>query len=194
MADTTNSDVLMYFVVKAGGDPIAAECASELVTGDKLTADFKTGCFFEAENFSFSMKLSDSESGEGGDYERWRAIRDPDVKPTPPFRAEAGDVSITRFIDVASPTLLEQCFKKAPFEKAVLVKRARAAAKEAMTGVLRMEFTKVWLKDIEWQDGDAIEETLKFKYETLKVAYVKRKVDGTTASSWSCNWSGVKNG
>ncbi len=196
MVDTTNSDILMYFVRKPGGEALAAESTSELTTGDSFTSDFSAGKYFQADTFSFSLKLSDDESvgavgGDGRSYARWRTLIK-DIKPKPPYLAEPDDFSITRLIDSASPILLRHCLKTHPFEKAVLVKRARSAA-GVLTGFFRMEFEKVWIKAIEWDDGEAVKETCKFKYVGLKVTYRKRKPDGSTASSWPCKWSGKIN-
>lgn len=199
MADASSGDILMYFVQKAGATALAAESIANLVTGDKLTADFKAGHFFEVENFNFSIALADDEGGgpPGGDqrsYSRWRALKETTAKPTPPFQAEPQDVSITRRIDSSSPVLLQHCLETHRFDKAVLVKRSRTGTQGHLSGFLRMEFEKVWVKAIEWEDGDTVKETCKFKYAALKVTYVKRKPDGNPASTWPCSWTALSNG
>ncbi len=225
MADGSDSDVLMYLIAK-GSDPIQAESQSSLIPGDKLTADFQKGKFFEAEGFTFGIKLKDDEgarkkktdetrsSGHFDDrrdprkrgddnresaedarsFARWRALSDDAVKPTPPFMAEPEDFSLTRVIDTSSPILLQQCLDVQRFVKAVVVKRSRLASSGALAGFLRMEFYQVYLKSIDWTDGDAVRETCKFKYAALNVSYVKRKADGTTMSSWPCEWESPLNG
>ena len=110
------------------------------------------------------------------------------MKPTPPFKAEPEDFSLTRMIDASSPILLQQCLSVQRFQKAVVVKRSRVASTGALAGFLRMEFFQVYLKSIDWTDGDAVRETCKFKYAGLNVTYVKRKPDGSTLSSWPCDW------
>ena len=223
MADSSDSDVLMYLVTTAGADPIAAESQSVLVKGDKLTADFQAGKFFEAGGFTFGIKLEDSESkkrkedkkalrtddkrdprrrdseesqtgDDGRSFARWRALTDTAAKPTPPFTAEPDDFNLTRAIDASSPILLKQCLEIQRFAKAVLVKRSRLSSSGALIGFLRMEFYQVYLKSIDWTDGDAVRETCKFKYAGLSVTYVKRKPDGTVVSSWPCEWEPPTNG
>ena len=200
MAEADDSDMLMFFVAQPGGEPLDAESASQLVPGDKLTADFKPGKYFEAEDFSFGIELDDDEgdvatpSSDQRSFARWRVLKPGTPKPTPPFKAEPGDVSITRPIDKSSPLLMKYCLDTHRFDKAVLVKRARSAKAGALAGVLRFEFSKVWLKAIEWENGDTVRETCKFKYESVKVTYVKRKPDGTVASTWPCSWRAVTHG
>ena len=224
MADGSDSDVLMY-LISTGSDPIAAESQSTVVKGDKLTADFQQGKCFEAEGFTFGIKLKDDEGAkrrqkeakkgiqfddkrdprkrgdldeESADdtrsFARWRSLSDDAVKPTPPFSAEPEDFSVTRMIDSSSPILLQHCLSVQRFQKAVVVKRSRLASSGALAGFLRMEFFQVYLKSIDWTDGDAVRETCKFKYAAVNVTYIKRKADGTTLSSWPCDWEPPTNG
>ena len=207
MVDTASTDVLMY-IIATGTDPIPAECSSTLVTDDSMTSDFKVGKFFEAENFVFSIKLEDDEGKEkkkptvmvkgkeeqreekpdAGSYARWRAIKQDGVTPTPPFRAEPEDFSLSRMIDSSSPILLQHCLDVQRFDKAVVVKRARTPGTDVLAGFLRLEFGKLYLKSIDWTDGDAVRESCKFKYASLKVTYLKRTTAGLTDSSWGCTW------
>ena len=219
MADAANTDMLVYLVSEKAG-VIPAESASTLGAGDKLTADFQAAKFFEAENFSFGIKLDDGESKDkkkGGkkkvqafdakgkpiededkdssrSFERWRSIIDDQAQPDAGFRAEPDDFSLTRSIDASSPILLQHCLDVQRLSKAVVVKRFRASRSGLLTGFLRFEFEKVYVKSIEWTDGDAVKESCKFKFASVKVTYIKRKPDGTTASSWPCSWDQAING
>ena len=197
MSDTTASDVLMYFMQKEGGQAIASESTSALTgSGSKLMAGFTAGRYFEAEDFHFGIELADDEGGtvlaegDARSYARWRGLRQGQPKPTPPFRAEPTDVSITRFIDASSPILLKHCLDTERFHQAVLVKRSRIGSSGVMAAILRFEFTKVWLKAIEWADGDTVRETCTFKYAGVKVTYVQRKPDGSPGANWACEWAG----
>ena len=115
MADAANTDMLVYLVSEKAG-VIPAESASTLGAGDKLTADFQAAKFFEAENFSFGIKLDDGESKDkkkGGkkkvqafdakgkpiededkdssrSFERWRSIIDDQAQPDAGFPRRAG--------------------------------------------------------------------------------------------------------
>ncbi len=196
MSDTTKADVLMYFVQREGTPPIEAESTSALRGNDaRLMSGFMEGRYFEAENFSFGIELADDEGGAATDedetrsYGRWRALKPGEPKPTPPFRAEPQDVSISRRIDASSPVLLKCCLEKKQFHTAVLVKRSRIGTTGMLSAILRMEFSRVWLRSIEWEDGDTVRETCKFKYASVKSTYVRRKPDGTVASLWPCEWT-----
>ena len=87
---------------------------------------------------------------------------------------------------------MQHCLDVQKFSKAVVVKRTRSSRSGALTGFLRFEFEKVYVKSIEWADGDAVKESCKFKFASVKVTYIKRKPDGTVASSWPCEWHGVR--
>ena len=80
--------------------------------------------------------------------------------PSPPFRAEPDEVSITRMIDASSPILLQYCLETKPFETVVMVKRARRGTQGKLSVVLRMEFKKVWIRAIDWDDGNTVTEEL----------------------------------
>lgn len=196
MADDNESDLLMFFIQREGMPAIEAESTSALRGNDaRLMSGFEEGRYFEADNFSFSMELADDEGGnildpaETRSYGRWRALRPTQPKPDPAFRAEPADVSISRRIDASSPVLLQYCLDKKQFHSAVMVKRARIGATGMMSVIMRLEFSKVWMRSIEWEDGDCVRETCKFKYAAVKGTYVRRKVDGGVASLWPCEWT-----
>ncbi len=199
MADSEGGDVLMYFVESAGTSPIPAEARSSLDGGyEKLMQGFQAGKYFEVENFSFSIELADDEGAELDDpdkrsYARWRGLKTNQPKPNPPFKAEPQDVSITRLIDSSSPTLLVNCLNTKRFHRAVLVKRARLGSARRLSPIMRMEFENVWIKAIEWEDGDGVKETCKFKYSAVKITYVSRKPDGSVDTDWPCEWKGLSN-
>jgi type VI protein secretion system component Hcp len=213
MVDTTQGDVLMYFVLNSEepSAAIAAESSSDVIpASDKLANDFKPGKYFEAESFTFTMALDDNEGGEDDEddeyapkkkkslleqrsYGRWRALTT-DVKPNPPYQAKPGDVTITRMIDASSPVLAQHCLNSEKFKKVVLVKRARVGSTGILTGILRMDFNDVQIRSVEWQDGEAVKETCKFRFEKLALKYIKRKPDGSTASQWSSTWDSKNNG
>lgn len=196
MSDTKQSDVLMYFVQKGETKGIAAESQSTLTGADDLLMDgFAVGRFFTADTFTFGVTLADDEGenltnpAEGRSYARWRGLKIHEPTPTPPFRAEPDDISITRQIDSSSPVLLNHCLESKPFSTAVIVKRSRIGTSGLLSAILRLEFTTVWIKAIEWEDNDAVMETLKFKFNAVKATYIKRKPDGTVASQWPCGWT-----
>ena len=209
MSGTSDNDMLMYMVQAAGSDPIDAEATSELVATDTLLKGFKAGSFFEVDTFSFTLDLRDDEgSGAGGgalaaataralkerrSYARWRALGESTAKPKPPFLAAAQDVSISRKIDKSSPDLMKYCLDNKRFDAAVIVKRTRVGTDGVLACYLRLEFKKVRIKALQWNDGDTVSETCKFDFELMSGTYVMRKPDGTPASTWPCAWSKAPN-
>jgi type VI protein secretion system component Hcp len=201
MVDDVTSDVLMYFIRK-GSDPIEAESSSAIDSkSDAMTRDFKPGKFFEVTDFTLGIKLKDSEThgaqaddtGEEGSYARWRAMGSSDAKPNPVYKADIDDFSISRMIDVSSPILLKYCLARDRFDKAVLVKRARAPSGTVL-GFLRLEFTQVLIKSISWADGEAVRETCKFRYASVDVKYIRRQMVDSSATTLNCKWESKPNG
>ena len=196
MADTADNDVLMYFIQAANGDPIKSESTSNLAKSDRaLMQNFHAGYFFEAEEFKFGIKLADDEGGTASSarddtrsFARWRALTDTDSVPDPPFRAEPDEISVRRSIDSSSPLLLQYCLDTKPFEEVVMVKRARRGTRGRLAVVLRMEFNKVWIRGIEWDDGDTVTETIKFKFMSVSATYAKFKPSGDPDSTVNCQW------
>ncbi|RYY04734.1 MAG: hypothetical protein EON55_29240, partial [Alphaproteobacteria bacterium] len=191
MVDAADNDILVYFVAKEGSDPIKGESSSALGVGGvdaELMKNFKDGYYSEAETFSFTMDLGDDEGGvsialsDNRSFARWRGLTDASVTPDPPFRAEPGLVSITRMIDVSSPLLLEHCLKPAPFASVVVVKRAPRGTLGKMTVLMRLEFKRVFIQSIQWNDGDTVIETCQFKFMSLDASYRKFKPNGNLDS------------
>ena len=56
-------DLLMKFV--KGSDAIDAECQTTVDSKDDLLHDFKTGKFFEVDEFNFGVGLEDDDFGRG---------------------------------------------------------------------------------------------------------------------------------
>lgn len=196
MSDNIDADVLMFFVHTAGSPAIAAESTSALAGQDaRLMAGFVEGRFFEIDNFTFSIELDDNEgdvpaSTTGpGPFARWRSLKPTEPKPNPPFKAEPQDISVTRRIDSSSPVLLQYCLDKKRFDQAVIVKRSRIGSTGMLSAVLRLDFQQVYIRSIDWQDGNTVHETCKFKFGALKATYVKRKPDGTVDTLWPCEWT-----
>lgn len=203
MSDAKQSDVLAYFQRKDDAKPLPADALSSLVDEqggqkDALIFDFQPGYFFVADTFTFGATLADDEgenildANEGRSYGRWRSLKGSAPKPHPPFRTEPDDLSITRMIDSCSPLLLSHCLDTKPFSKAVIVKRSRDSRNGILATILRLEFTTVWIKAVEWEDGDAVVETIKFKFNEVAVTYVQRKPDGSAGPKWPCSWSSPK--
>jgi len=207
--EATSSSLLSYIVLK-GSDALAAESSAQLTAGDAMTSDYKPGKFFEIEDFSVGIKLDDDEPGEDASmaatedrrsFARWRRISPQDAargndRVAPPFRSTPDEFELTRFIDSASPILIENCLDSKEFAKLVVVKRGyvfRASASgEELSGFLRFEFTKVRIKSISWEDGDAVRETYRFNFENVEVKYLRRSVAGKAGTEFRCEFTRAK--
>lgn len=198
MSETKQNDVIAYFRAKDQSKAIPAESSSTLNKTDTLTNDFHAGHFFDTDNFTMGMNLSDDEGDgplspttEKRSFARWRALTDA-ARPTPPFQADPEDVSLTRAIDSSSPTLLSHCLKMIPFETVVIVKRAQMPQTGLFTSILRLEFKHVWITSIEWEDNDAIREAISFKYNALSGKFIRRKPDGSASAPLELAWKSLQ--
>ncbi len=192
MAEARN-DVLMCLF--GDGGALDAESTSALVAADTLTqADFKAGKFFELESFNFGLRLKDDDkigagAATGRSYEAWRAAKTEAAKSAKQlFFALPDELTVVRDMDKASPMLLKTCLDGKVLKRAVLVKRGRNAAGD-LTGFLKMEFSDVRVRSVDWSDGDTVRETCKFKFGKLSVVYVTRKPDGSTQAKAEGTWS-----
>lgn len=105
------------------------------------------------------------------------------------------EISVSRQMDKASPTLLLNCLTLTAFTKAVIVKRkvvggVLANGEVHHMGYLRLEFEKPLITSVDWDDdGEFVKEKLKFVCRGLKVAYRPQKNDGTLDSAVSMEWT-----
>lgn len=199
--ETTKSDLLAYIILK-GSDALAAESSAELTVGDLTTFDFKVGKYFGAEDFTFGVKLDDdepsnddtkSDDGDTRTFARWRRISPLDSargngKVTPPFRSETEEFELTRYIDAASPIMVQNCLESKEFSKLVVVKRTRTGS-ESLAGFMRFVFTKVRIKSISWGDGEAVKETCRFNFDSVNLKYLRRSTQGALKEEFRCEWT-----
>lgn len=120
------------------------------------------------------------------------ATKTPDGK-APLYGAHLQEISVTRVLDKASPKLLEYCLKLESFTKAVIVKRkvvgrAHGGTREHQ-GFLRLEFEEPLITSVEWDDGEVIEEKLKFVCRGIKVTYRPQNDDGSLGTQVPGKWN-----
>ena len=190
MANEASTDVLMCLQHSKTGF-VPAESASRLDPADTMTStDFTAGKFFEVQSFTLGMRLADNDKAGASTrtYERWRSAgtaAPADGKQL--FYAEPNELTVTRIIDTASPLLVQYCLNLERLTKAVLVKRGRNST-GSLVGFLKLEFTELAIRAVDWDDGEVVKEVCKFRYEKLSVAYNRRKPDGSKLSTWNCTW------
>jgi type VI protein secretion system component Hcp len=88
---------------------------------------------------------------------------------------------------------MQLCLTQKMLQSAVLVRCGHSGAGTSL-GFFRMEFSDVRIKSMDWSDGELIKETCRLKFAKVKITYVKRNVDGSSAASMNCQWDGTSNG
>ena len=56
---------------------------------------------------------------------------------------------------------------------------------------LRIDFTKVLITGINWDDGDLVTESCEFICQGMKISYRRQKTDGTVAGGFGNEYSAV---
>ncbi len=208
--DNAKTDLLMQFLVTPGA-PVPGGSQAAIRPLDRLSQGFKPGGYFDLEKFSFDMELKDDEGdqtggaqtggaqtggakaavpkvGGGKSFIAWRSVKPGADEPDLPYRCKPAAFSFSRNIDDASPVLFKHCASKLKFTGAVLIKRGHMDDQKGVLTFLRMEFVDVMLTSIDWSDGDAVKENCRFTFKDVLIKYVRRKQDGTVASTWPCEW------
>jgi type VI protein secretion system component Hcp len=206
--DQNKTDQIMQFVLHS--KPVAAECSLDVDAGDPLMTEFAkhTGYhdhsnFFEVGNFQMGLSLKEDDQGSGalsqktdksaqqakdpaaGQFARWRSATDDEAK-TILYPLEFDKFSFNRTIDAASPVFFSCCCSSTTFDKAVLVKRLsqghHGGVARPAVGFLRIEFVKVLITGINWNDGEVVTEQCEFICQELKIRYRQRKADGSVSA------------
>jgi type VI protein secretion system component Hcp len=212
-------DVLMTFIQKSGKG-VGAESRAVMHPDDQsdMCADFTEGCYFEIESFSFSAELSDEADGTSGSsgtaVRNATHSRDPQkggaqgtaamsgsggkfakyiIQGSLNYKIEPQEITISRQMDKASPILLDNCLKRIPFTKAVIVKRKVVGVLGNSSGhhrgFLRMEFSEPLITGVTWEDSDTVKETLKFVCRNLTVTYRPQKDTGEPGDKVPMTWN-----
>ena len=213
------TDLVMKFVLNQ--QPVWAECALDIAPNDTLMKDFLKNTnydnysnFFEVTNFDFSIALKESDEsnnvisqqarnhqtqhpklGANNAFARWRSATNAEYKSIY-YPLEFDQFNFKRVIDSASPIFFQCCCESRTFDSAVLVKRVAqgdlGGPKNQSIAFLRIDFTKVLITGINWDDGDLVTESCEFICQGMKVTYRRQKEDGTVAggagNEFSATW------
>lgn len=144
------------------------------------------GNVFEVEDYSFdveqTLNIGSQSSGAGAGKITFN-----------PF-------SITRAIDLASPTFFQMACSGTAFQSVTLALRkssgAGAAGAPDVSGVifLRFDFKLVAVKTISWaHDDERPKETVTFEYGGLQVRYAQQEGSGKLKAPIPAGWNRVKN-
>jgi type VI protein secretion system component Hcp len=185
-------DLLMKFV--KGSDPIDAECLASLDPKDRFLEDFKSGKFFEIDEFSFGVGLEDDDSpksekhpgtgSSGKEMSRSRTRFDNWLsgERTKAYPVDLEPFSFTRQMDQASPLIFEMCCNSQSFASATLVKRKAAGADVSGHGFLRIDFKDVLVIDV-------VKEKCKFICRGVKVQYKPQSSSGALGAAVPGVWN-----
>jgi type VI protein secretion system component Hcp len=214
--EQNKTDLVMKFVLD--GNPVPAESNLDVAPGDPLMTDFSTGTdydfysnFFEATSFEMGMSLKEDDESSSllnpnarlgahpvkvatpvGQYSRWRSATQDEYKKVP-FRLEFDKFSFKRVIDSASPIFFEACCMSRTFDSAVLVKRIaqgdQSEGNAPSIGYLRVDFSKVLIIGVNWDDGDVVMEQCEFICQGLTIAYRQQQQNGIFGATMTANWS-----
>lgn len=118
----------------------------------------------------------------GDRFQRWRSATEKDAQQMK-FKLRFDSFRFTRVIDGASPLLFQYCSRQKPFESAALVKRVstglRGGLDRQSLAFMRIDFTKVMLKSVKWNDGALVTESCEFVCDSLSFQYCQQMPDGS---------------
>jgi type VI protein secretion system component Hcp len=172
--------------------------------------------FFEVTNFDFNIALKDSgestnvlggqparnhqpqqqpKPGFNNTFAKWRSATSAESKSIY-YPLEFDQFNFKRIIDRASPTFFKCCCESRSFDSAVLVKRLGqgdiSGKQNVSVGYLRIDFTKVLITGVNWDDGDLVTESCEFICQGMKVIYRRQKASGIVAggvgNEFSATW------
>ncbi len=205
--DQNKTDLIMKFILEGQDVPaecaLQVDPADPLMN-DFKPADYEHySNFFEVTDFDFKLNLEDTDESSNpasqavnhslrpaatrvrnmpaGRFARWRSASGPEAQNIS-YPPKFGGASFERLIDRASPIFFMSCCTSKTFDSAVLVKRLSqgqfGGTNLPSVGYLRIEFTKVLITDISWEDGDLVKEKCEFTCHSMKLIYRKQDNSG----------------
>ena len=205
------TDLVMKFTLN--NQAVWAECFLEVSPSDRLMKDFQRAAdakkysnFFEVSSFDMGLALkeADNPAPNGKDatapskrsaFARWRSAA-PDEYKSIFYPLEFESFSFSRVIDAASPIFFQACCTSQSFDSAVLVKRLSQGgeADRPTLAYLRIDFTKVLITGVSWEDGEMVKEKCDFICQGMKLTYKQQGADGMIGtSSTEATWPNPKN-
>jgi type VI secretion system secreted protein Hcp len=169
------------------GKLLAAESKVELQNAKGIQEATKifseangNGAIFEVEEYSFDIEqvlnIGSQSTGAGAGAVSFN-----------PF-------SITRKVDLQSPTFFQMACSGTPFKEVCLGIRKAAGGDQAGSFYLMFRFLLVAVKTLGWaHDEQAPKETVTFEYGAMQIFYGPQKPDGSITKTFPSGWNRVKN-
>ena len=92
-------------------------------------------------------------------------------------------------IDKASANIWENCIDRKAYDTATLIKRKAAGGKTSGDVFLRMDFEKVLILKIDWDQDDPIKEKIAFISRALTIHYRPQLPDGSLGAAIQAFWT-----
>jgi len=132
----------------------------------------------------------------GQEFALWRNLSKPDEKKEQAalagFSVKAGEFSISRRIDCASPKLFEMCCNQLRLNCVSILKRTMVPTGKPgemeSIAYLRLDFCDVLVVGVDWSDGDILEEKSKFQASTLAIRLMSQDSSGTLRACKPFSW------
>ncbi len=135
---------------------------------------------FDARQRGLSVRdaVAQTEAGKGasGQFQRWKSLQ-PNAALDPPYPLKMDEFNFTRWLDKASPIMFERCCNSRSFDSATLVKR-KVTGDAKLQAFLRIDFDKVLITKLDWDDGEVIKEKCHFIFRGVKLQYLRQEAHG----------------
>jgi type VI protein secretion system component Hcp len=203
MPDSKMNDLFMFMTDQDDQEmkgesslQVAKSNSQETMMGDFRSADYRYySNFFDVTEFDFNIELDDSDQSAGGNsygaHGDWYMYKDPvqafankqDSQRNNPYKLKKVTGTFGKVVDAVSPILFQNCCLKLPFKRAVLVKRAftggsAPAGDSSALAYLQLKMEDITVTSVSWNDGDVVEEKVRFKCEHLEINYRKQDNNG----------------
>ncbi|MBV8915099.1 MAG: type VI secretion system tube protein Hcp [Acetobacteraceae bacterium] len=132
-------------------------------------------------------RMRSAQQNAASGFEKWRAGQD--VPPLKPYNVDMDPFEFTRAIDKASGIFWKYCIDRVSYDSATLIKRRPTGTKAAGEVFLRMDFTKVLVIGIDWDQDEPIKEKCKFISRAVTIHYLPQLPDGTLGAPVRAFWT-----
>jgi type VI protein secretion system component Hcp len=130
--------------------------------------------------------------GQGGKakdaWQSWRSATSDSDLDNLKYPFEVDKFQFERLIDSASMTLFEACCGSQTFKNVIFVKRVSMGGDKPGRAFLRIDFDKVMVTSLNWDDGDMLNETCEFICRGFRIQYRRQQADGTLLEPISVEW------